>query len=142
MITAIKSGVYKLIETKSNVKILYLDEDTYAWVAPRNIGQVLVISHVPHRTDKSLATGNYCLYIVDDEPYLTDLQHLELEYGMNAWQGYLLPTGLPDIHKKRSRIIPTTQLITGNPRFTASMGLHRWRTQLLPHRTEELSEVS
>lgn len=121
MITVMKSGTYKLIETKSCVKILSIDDDTFAWVAPRNIGQVLVVSHVPHRTDKSLAMGGYILYKIDDEPYLTDLQHLELEFGRNAWQGYLLPTGFSNVHKKRSRIIPTMQIITGNPRFSTSM---------------------
>ena len=141
MITLMKSGTYKLIETKSNVKILYLDSDSFAWVAPRSIGQVLVWSHVPHRSDKSLAMGNYSLYKVEDEPYLTDLQHLELEFGKNAWQGYLLTTGLPDDTKKRARIIPTPQIITGNPRFESSMGFHRWRSQLLPYRTKELSNI-
>jgi hypothetical protein len=32
--------------------------------------------------------------------------------GKGTWQGYLLPTGLPDDKKKRNRIIPTDEVIT------------------------------
>lgn len=126
MITLLKSGTYKLIETKDNTKILYLDNNAYAWVEPPSIGEMLVATVKPHRTDCALSMGNYNLYDVDDEPYLTDLQHLELEYGKNAWQGYLLTTGLPDKIKKRVRIIPTSQIITGNPRFSSLMGFRNW----------------
>lgn len=128
MITLLKDGSYRLVETKSNTKILYLDNDAYAWVEPREIGEVLVSTRKPHRTDCSLAMGNYCLYDVIDEPYLTDLQHLELEYGKQAWQGYLLLIGLPNRRHKRRRIIPTDQIITGNPRFSKEMGFDRWGT--------------
>lgn len=127
MITLLKDGNYRLIETKSNTKILYLDSHAYAWVEPRDIGEVLVSTRKPHRTDCSLAMGNYCLYDVKDEPYLTDLQHLELQYGKKAWQGYLLLVGLPDSKHKRRRIIPTDQIITGNPRFSEVMGFNRWK---------------
>lgn len=125
MITVEKEGTYKLIETKSNTKILYLDRESFAWVEPRNFGEMLVVTHTPHRTDCDLSMGRYNLYSVEDEPYLTDLQHLELEYGKKAWQGYLLPTGLPTDNKKRSRIIPTTQIITLNPRFSTRMGFRK-----------------
>ncbi len=139
MITLIGVGKYKLIETKASVKILYLDHETFAWVEPREIGQILVTSHAPHKADHALAMGSYSMYDVNDEPYLTDLLHLELEYGHLAWQGYLLPTGLPDDKKKRSRIIPTNQIITANPRFTSIMGFRRWRTlrPLLPKPSEQ-----
>lgn len=126
MITLIKTGTYKLIETKANIKILYLDNHPYAWVTADKIGQILVWSRVPHRTNRDLAMGKYQLYEVEDEPYLTDLQHLELEYGENAWQGYLLPTGLPTKKDTRTRFIPATEIITGNPRFTSEMGFKRW----------------
>jgi hypothetical protein len=55
---------------------------------------------------------------VKDEPKLSDNQHIELEVGLDAWQGYLLLTGLPDDDKKRTRIVPTGELITGNPNFS------------------------
>jgi len=61
--------------------------------------------------------GNYRIYDVDDESNLTDLQHLELQAGRDVWQSYLLLTGLPDDHKKRSRIIPTGETITGNNKY-------------------------
>lgn len=126
MITLIKTGSYKLIETAANIKILYLDNQPHAWVTAESIGQILVWSQVPHKTNRALAMGAYQLYDVDDEPYLTDLQHLELEFGKNAWQGYLLPTGLPDKNDTRTRFIPTTEIITGNSRFTSEMGFERW----------------
>lgn len=117
MIRLKRSGTYRLIETKNNTKILYLDNDTYAWVEPPKIGEILVVSHTLHRSDDTLSMGHYVLYSVKDEPYLTDLYHLELEYGRKSWQGYLLPTGLPDTHKHKAKIIPCTQIITGNPRY-------------------------
>ncbi len=117
MIKQLRAGFYKLIETKANTKVLYLDNETYAWVEPPAIGEILVYSHKTHREDCSLAMGRYTLYGVEDEPHLSDNYHLELEYGKSAWQGYLLLTGLPDDHHKRARIIPTTEIITGNPRF-------------------------
>lgn len=117
MIKQLKYGFYKLIETKDHTKVLYLDNETYAWVEPPKIGEILVYSHKTHREDCSLAMGHYVFYEVTDEPYLSDNYHLELEFGQAAWQGYLLLTGLPDQHHKRGRIIPTAEIITGNPRF-------------------------
>ena len=117
MITLLKSGEYLLIETKKNTKILYLDDDTYAWVEPPNIGEILVVSHQAHKTDCILATGKYHFLSVEDEPELTDVMHLELEVGHSLWQGYLLLTGLPTDTKKRARIVPTHETITGNPQF-------------------------
>lgn len=117
MITLKRSGRYKLIETKKHTKVLYLDNDIYAWVEPVHIGEILVVSHKVHKSDCVLSVGEYCLYEVEDEPNLSDNPHLELEVGKNMWQGYLLLSGLPDAHKKRGRIIPTEEIINGNPRF-------------------------
>lgn len=117
MINLLKSGSYKLIETKHHTKVLYLDGKTYAWVEPANIGEMLVASRNLHKTDCVLSTGRYYLYDVDDEPFLSDQIHLELEVGSKQWQGYLLLSGLPDLEKKRGRIIPTQEIITGNPKF-------------------------
>ncbi len=121
MIDVKESGFYKLIETKSNVKILHLNDRTYAWVEPKNIGEILVVTHKMHRTDCVIALGHYYIYTVDDEPNLSDIEHLELEVGMHAWQGYLLLTGLPNKGKKKARIIPTHETITGSPRYKNSM---------------------
>ncbi len=117
MITLQQSGQHKLIETKANTKILYLDDSTYAWVEPPAIGEILVSTHQPHKADCILSVGDYYLFGVKDEPELSDNMHLELEVGRNIWQGYLLLTGLPTDVKKRSRIIPTTEIIMGNPNF-------------------------
>lgn len=113
MITLNKTGDYTLIETKHHTKVLYLDNTAYAWVEPVNIGEILVISHAVHKTDCVLSVGAYKIYAVDDEPDLTDLIHLELQAGSQYWQGYLLLTGLPNDAKKRGRIVPTTEVITG-----------------------------
>ena len=117
MITSKRTGFYKLIETKRHTKVIYLDNDIYAWIEPPTIGELLVVSHTIHKSDCVLSLGHYHLYEVDDELHLSDQQHLELEVGLNHWQGYLLLSGLPDDHKIRGRIIPTTEVITGNPRF-------------------------
>lgn len=125
MITLRKSGLYKLIETKHNTKVLYLDNDIYAWVEPVKIGEILVFSHKVHKTDCILSMGHYNLYDVEDEPKLSDQMHLELEVGHNHWQGYLLLTGLPDAHHKRGRIIPTIETISTNPRYKHGHGVHK-----------------
>lgn len=117
MITTLRTGFYKLIETKHNTKVLYLDNNVFAWVEPKRIGEILVVTRKIHRTDCILSMGHYHVYQVDDEPGISDQVHLELEAGRNVWQGYLLLSGLPDAHKKRGRIIPTKETITGSPRF-------------------------
>lgn len=118
MITLLQNGEHKLIETKKNTKVLYLDDATYAWVEPTAIGEILVSSHATHKADCVLSVGDYYLFDITDEPELSDNMHLELEVGRNVWQGYLLLTGLPTDSKKRVRIIPTTEVIMGNPHFS------------------------
>lgn len=125
MISVIRSGFYKLIETKTNIKIMYLDEETYAWVEPEGFGELLVVSHNPHRIDCVLSIGRFYIYKVEDEPGLADHVHIELETGRNTWQGYLLLTGLPDDQKPKARIIPTIEIITGNDRFEGHLVLHK-----------------
>ncbi len=112
MITIVAKGDYRLIETQSQVKILYLDKQAYAWVWAKDIGEILVTTHQPHKIDHILSTGRYRLYDVENEPKYTDLPHLELLVGPGLWQGYLLLTGLPTDKKVRTRIIPTTETIT------------------------------
>ena len=117
MITLQRSGLYRLIETKANTKVLYIDHDIYAWVEPVNIGEILVYSHRSHKTDCILSIGRFRLYVVEDESKLSDQMHLELEVGEGHWQGYLLLSGLPDDTHKRARIIPTIETITTNPEY-------------------------
>jgi hypothetical protein len=111
MINLIEKGKYKLIETKGQVKILYLGKKQFAWVWVEEIGEILVSSYTEHDIDHVLARGKYKIYEVENEPNLVDLMHLELEVGEGLRQGYLLLTGLPDDEKKRSRIIPTKELV-------------------------------
>lgn len=117
MIKVIRKGIYKLIETKNHIKILYLDNDIYAWPATKQYGEMLVASHRFHKTDSVLSTGKYYIYSVKHEDQFSDHVHLELEVGPHRWQGYLLLTGLPDDHKLRCRIIPTHETISGNQMF-------------------------
>lgn len=112
MIMLLTSGIYKLMETKDQTKILYLDDTVYAWVQAAGIGEILVASHKGHVTDTVLAVGEYRLYDVRDETHYSTHEHLELEVGMGIWQGYLLLTGLPTRVKKRRRIIPTREVIS------------------------------
>jgi hypothetical protein len=111
MIKLLDHGLYKLLETKGQIKILHLGDESYAWVNLEGIGEILVTTHKPHKTDTTLSIGAYKLYDVEDEPEVSDQIHLELAIGKGAWQGYLLPTGLPRGKKTRSRIIPTQEVI-------------------------------
>jgi hypothetical protein len=111
MIKLIKRGKYSLIETRNDIKVLKLDKKTFVWIFTKSIGEMLVATHQPHKTDQKLAKGEYRLYEVEDEPNLIDQLHLELSVGEGDWQGYLLPTGFPKYKKTRSRIIPTNELI-------------------------------
>lgn len=113
MITILKRGTYRLIETKRNTKILILDgKETFAWVNTIGVGEILVASSKMHKTDCTLAVGNYRIYSVKDEAELSDQLHVELFVGCGEWQGYLLPTGLPAHKKRRNRIIPTKEIIS------------------------------
>ena len=114
MVKLLEDGSYMLIETHRHIKILNLGgKKVYAWINVAGIGEILVASHNPHKTDHILAIGKYRMYEVKDESKLTDLIHLELLVGDGVWQGYLLTKGLPNIDdKKRVRIIPTLEIIT------------------------------
>lgn len=111
MIKLIKKGKYSLVETRNDVKVLTLDNKTYVWIFTKLIGEMLIATHHPHKTDQKLAKGEYRLYDVFDDPDLVDQLHLELSVGEGDWQGYLLPTGFPKGKKQRSRIIPTNEVI-------------------------------
>lgn len=121
MITILKIGKYKLVETKENTKLLYLDDKAYAWIMPKKVGEILVVTRREYQFDTVLSVGRYCLYGVKDEPKLTDLEHLELQVGEHEWQGYLLPTGIPSGEKTKSRIITTNQTITANPLYRGKL---------------------
>lgn len=125
MITLHRSGSYKLAETRSGTKMLYLDDAGFAWIRSPSIGSILVRERRAHQPKDILSLGTYRLYDVVDEPELTDEPHLELEVGNNTWQGYLLPVGLPDNQTPRRRIIPTDQTITHNPTFTDNTRLRQ-----------------
>lgn len=111
MIKLLQQGTYRLIETKRQIKILSLDRGVFAWITAGKLGEILVASHNLHKADHVLASGRYRIYEVKDEPNITDLVHLELLVGDGKWQGYLLPTGLPN-GKRRRRIVPTNEVIT------------------------------
>lgn len=112
MIFLLEEGQYRLIETKGHTKILILEKKMFAWVNAAEIGEILVTSHKTHEVDHLLTIGKYRLYEVRNEPKLKDSIHLELSVGHGYWQGYVLPTGLPNDKKKRNRIIPTNELIS------------------------------
>lgn len=113
MIKLLKRGTYALTETKRQTKVLTLDKkQTFAWINAKGIGEILVRSRKKHTPDNILAIGRYRICDVEDEPNLTDTQHLELSVGNGVWQGYLLPTGLPKYVDKRNRVVPTDEIIT------------------------------
>ncbi len=113
VIRLIKIGHYVLFETKTDTKILCLDETkSYACIFAEGIGKILVQAKNIHEINCILSRGTYRMYDVINEPNLTDLTHLELFVGEGHWQGYLLPNNMPGDKKKRARIIPTRELIT------------------------------
>ncbi|HVT00756.1 MAG TPA: hypothetical protein VHE53_00810 [Patescibacteria group bacterium] len=112
MIRLIKQGKYSLIETFDKTKILTLDEkDRFAWIEAEEIGDILVATKKKFNPRLTVSAGPYRLYEVKNEPDFVDLKHLELFIGEGNWQGYLLPTGLPD-GRIRRRIQPTGEVIT------------------------------
>lgn len=121
MISLINSGQYRMIETKADTKVLELNGSTFAWVTAKGIGEILVTTHKEHKTDAILSVGRFKLYEVKDEPGIADLTHLELEAGNDVWQSYLLLTGLPNDTRKRTRIIPSREYITGNKKHSLVM---------------------
>lgn len=122
MIKMTADGRYKLIETRNQIKILSLEKrNTFAWVNARNIGEILVTTHKKHPFDTILGIGKYRIYEVEKEPKLNDGLHLELNVGNGFWQGYLLPTGLPNGKKIRNRIIPTKEIISRSKKFATSV---------------------
>ena len=113
MIKLLGQGDYQLTETRGITKILRLtDKGVFAWINAGEIGEILVAT-VGNFTDLyTLASGKYRIYEVKDEPDLADTIHLELFTGKGLWQGYLLITGFPTSEHKRTRIIPTSEIIT------------------------------
>lgn len=118
MISLVNSGDYRMIETKADTKVLELDGSTFAWVNAKGIGEILVTTHRQHKTDAILSVGRFKLYEVKNEQGIADLQHLELEVGTDVWQSYLLLTGLPTDERKRTRIIPSQDHITGDEKLS------------------------
>jgi hypothetical protein len=116
MIRVIQQGKYKLIETARQTKIISFSTNSqtigFAWITAENIGEILVPIKKDYLIDHVLAIGKYRLYEVKNEKNLVDLEHLELQVGKHLWQGYLLPTGLPNRAKSCKRIIPTKEIIT------------------------------
>jgi hypothetical protein len=112
MIKLTKQGKYRLVVAKDGNRILYLGPQGYLWKHAKNIGELLLFSKHPHKTDYVMSYGTYRIYQVKNEPNFVDLQHLELKAGEGKWQGFLLLTGLPKITKIRSRIIPTREVVT------------------------------
>ena len=115
MISLQALGSYRLVQTKKHhTKLLYLDNDAYAWMTYENTGEILVILTSEFAVECSLSVGEYRLFKVEGESSLTDTLHLELEVGNNKWQGYLLLTGLPGNVNKHTRIIPTNEIISND----------------------------
>ena len=113
MIRLLNQGDYQLTEARDITKILRLSgKGVFAWINTGKVGEILVATSGEFSNLYTLASGKYRIYEVKNEPSLTDTLHLELFTGKSLWQGYLLITGFPTTEHKRSRIIPTTEIIT------------------------------
>lgn len=111
MIKLLEKGIYRLIWSKDNQRILYLGDQCYLWSHAKGIGELLTFSKHTHKVSYTLAEGKYKIYSVKNEPKYIDLKHLELSVSPGVWQGYLLLTGLPTKNKIRSKIVPTEEVI-------------------------------
>lgn len=111
MIKLLTKGVYELVWTKDEKRVLYLGGQGYLWSHAKGIGELLTFSKHAHKTSYVLTKGQYKIYAVKKEPKYVDLQHLELSIGDGGWQGFLLLTGLPTKTKIRSKIVPTEEII-------------------------------
>jgi hypothetical protein len=116
MITRVDGGAFELTETRHGTKILALNDEPYVWIVAPGIGSLLIYTDQPQEASEILSKGHFRLFTVRDEPELSDLLHLELEFSKNEWQGYLLPTGLPDEMDTRKRLIATHQTISSDQR--------------------------
>lgn len=114
MIKQTSQGHYRLLGMRGGGRILHLDGQGYHWNYARGIGEILTFCKHPHKEQYVLSQGGYKIYAVQNEPHLVDLQHLELSLGNGRWQGYLLLTDLPTRRKIRSRIVPTSEVISNH----------------------------
>lgn len=113
MIKLVDSGIYELVQTVNQAKVLTLHgRKHYAWINAQNIGEILVATKKLHKISYIISSGKFRLYEVRDEPEFTDLFHLELLVEGGKWQGFILPTKLPTLADNKNRIIPTDELIT------------------------------
>ena len=120
MITLTKEGAYSMVSTKDHRMLVSLDGEQYLRSYAPKIGEMLTFAKRTHTPAYTIAQGRYRLYQVKDEPDLVDLVHLELSLGRGRWQGYLLLTGLPTATKIRSRIVPTTEVISNRKSMNTS----------------------
>lgn len=109
MITLMRKGTYRLLETKDKTKILFLDGDTYRWTSVNGIGEILVEPYQNAADDKDLCSGGFQLLDVKEETRLASTMHLELTAKAGQVQGYLLLTGLPSEKGSHKRIVPTIE---------------------------------
>ena len=113
MIRVVTKGEYMLLKTCDDRTLLLLEEnDPVMWIADSGCADLLEICDKAYSTKCVIVYGNYRLYEVKDESYLTGWEHLELTVGKGRWQGYLLPHGLPSGGKRRREIISTEELIS------------------------------
>ena len=113
MIKLVDSGIYELVQTVNQTKVLTLHgRKHYAWINAQNIGEILVATKKLPKISYIISSGKFRLYEVKDAPEFTDLFHLELLVGEGKWQGFILPTKLPTLADNKNRIIPTDELIT------------------------------
>jgi hypothetical protein len=112
MIRRTENGIFELTETSHGTKILALSKELYVWIVAPGIGSLLIYTDYEQEASEILSKGQYNIYRVSDEPELSDQLHLELEFTPDEWQGYILPTGLPDEEDTRKRLIATQQTIS------------------------------
>jgi hypothetical protein len=111
MITVIKRGKYQLCEIGNKKTLLCLGSvKRFLWET--SFLKFFDSSNSTIENKKVKSQGKFFLYDVQNEPKFTSSQHLEMLVEKNAWQGYLLPQGLPNKNTISKNIFPVQELIT------------------------------
>lgn len=110
MIRVVSRGNYRLVETKDFTKVfLFSNRQAFTWLPAQ--GMIEMYYEKNPSLMSTLARGTYYIYETKNENDPPILQ-LEVYIGKRAWQGYMLPAGLPTMKEMRKRIIPTKDVIT------------------------------
>lgn len=95
------------MQTQFGEKLLILDKKQFCWRG----GELWVVQFQKKAEDKVLCSGKYMVFQVEGEDELTPVMHLELSVRDGAIQGFLMPSGLPEMEGCKRKIVPTLEKV-------------------------------